>query len=142
MKKVLIPIIAFACIVSCNKKQDEPEPLTSLQKIASGTYRYQSITFGRPVTYLGITSDNGLLLYPCADDDQNTFNADGTTLENDNALLCGSKQIVLGSWKLINDSQMLWDGQLYDIKQNDSKTLVLFQAATSAMPSITTTMIH
>ena len=143
MRKLLTPIIFFA-LFSCAKKTDTPAPLTAQQKISSGPWKYKSIVFASPVMVkaTGQYTTDGLIVEPCASDDQNPFNQNGTVLENDGVILCGSTQIVTGNWSLVGNNQMLWDNNLYTITQNDGNTLIIVLPATASLPAITTTFAH
>jgi len=141
MKKISIPLFVVCSLLACTKKENEPKPLTEIEKICVSPFKYKSITFSYAKSLNGITSNNGLVLYPCVKDDVNTFNFDGTVLENDNNNLCSSQKITIENYKIINN-QLIWGGQVYDIKLNDGISLVLYQQETISVPSITTVLVH
>lgn len=145
MKKLLIPIIAIALFSSCKKKEDDPKPLTAKEKITSGKYFVKSMYFDRPITVTstGVVTNNALIAAPCLADDQITFLSSNVTFEDDLNLMCDANKIESYTWSISDDNTYLvWNSKIYQVKQNDGNTLVLYYISTDDIPNLTITLMH
>jgi Lipocalin-like domain len=100
MKKLLLPVIGFFLLVSCNKKNETPAK-TKTDLLCQANWKFSAATVGG--------SDVSSQIQPCYKDNIIKFNANGTGTVDEGASICtaGNPQTYNITWSFLSGETQL-----------------------------------
>ena len=121
MKKTIVFLFCVVLLFSCKKNPVECN--TNVTSV-SGSYKITAMTYKETpaspeVDFFTPNFD------PCQRDDTYTFNANGTYIRTDVALVCNPSGGENGTWALSGNAMTI-DGDQTGIESFDCKSLILF----------------
>ncbi|HEY8897495.1 MAG TPA: hypothetical protein VIM79_21870 [Niastella sp.] len=142
-KIAVLLLLTTASLTACKKDKDEKSRTDLLTQKA-----WVYVDYGRDDNKDGILSKDESSVEPCEVDDSFIFNTDGTLVEHDNTILCGSSEPESKTmqWSFQNNETeiVMSTGRLLKIKTLNETTLELTseEIGSSDEPKIITILKH